>query len=114
MFEYFISLTALSFHRELQLINYQDLTQDTLLIWLDLSMMKIIHNGKTMLILESILYVVAWTDSSRRKFKTLGTNVVKQSEIVESFDFLIWVVSFLMKKNSLVFRVPGFLGLNFR
>ena len=27
-----ISLTALPFHRELQLINYQDFTQDTLFI----------------------------------------------------------------------------------
>ena len=30
----FISLSALPFHKELQLINYQDLTQDTLFIWL--------------------------------------------------------------------------------
>ena len=44
--------------------------------------MKIIHNGKMMLILESILYIVTWTDSSWRKFKTLSTNIVKQSEIV--------------------------------
>ena len=39
--------------------------------------------------------------------------MVKQSEIGESFDFLIWVVSFLTKKKSLVFRVPGFLGTTF-
>ena len=36
-FEYFICLTDLSFLRELQLIDYQDLTQDTLLICLDLN-----------------------------------------------------------------------------
>ena len=46
--EQFISLTAVPFHRKLQLINYQDLTQDTLFIWLDLSIMKLIHNGKMM------------------------------------------------------------------
>ena len=51
--------------------------------------MKIIHNGKMMLILENILYVVTWTDSSGRKFKILSTDIVKQSEIIESFDFLI-------------------------
>ena len=77
--------------------------------------MKIIHNGKMMLILESILFVIIWTDSSWRNLLKLSTNIVKQSEKVESFDFLnIWVLSFLSKKKSLVFRVPGFLGLNFR
>ena len=30
--EQFISLSALPFHTEMQLINYQDLTQDTLFI----------------------------------------------------------------------------------
>ena len=30
--EEFISLSAIPFHKEMQLMNYQDLTQDTLLI----------------------------------------------------------------------------------
>ena len=34
----------------MQLINYQDLSQDTLFILLDPSIMKVIHNGKMMLI----------------------------------------------------------------
>ena len=53
-----VNLTALSFHRELQLSNYEDLTQDTLFILLDLSIMEIIHNGKVILIFENILYVI--------------------------------------------------------
>ena len=40
--------------------------------------------------------------------------MVKQCEIVESFDFLIWVVSFLTKKKSLASQGPGFFRLNFR
>ena len=35
--EQFISLSALPFHKEMQLKNYQDLTQDTLFIYLYLS-----------------------------------------------------------------------------
>ena len=35
--EKFIGLSALPFYRELQLINYEDLTKDTLFIWLYLS-----------------------------------------------------------------------------
>ena len=35
--EQFISLSAVPFYKELQLINYEDLTQDILFIWLYLS-----------------------------------------------------------------------------
>ena len=35
--EQFISLSAIPLHKEIQLINYQDLTQDTLFIKLYLS-----------------------------------------------------------------------------
>ena len=50
------SLIALPFHRELKLINYQDLSQDTLFIRLDPSIMKGTHNGRMMLILENTAY----------------------------------------------------------
>ena len=53
-----ISLSALPFHKELQLINYEDLTQDTLFIWLDFSIQKVTHNGKILLILKSTAYVI--------------------------------------------------------
>ena len=48
--EQFISSSALPFHKELQLINYQDLTQNKLFIWLYLSIWKVTRNGKILLI----------------------------------------------------------------
>ena len=59
--EQFISLNALPFHNELQLINYQDLTQDileVLFVWLYLSTQKVTHNGK-MLIFINTAFVIA-------------------------------------------------------
>ena len=56
--EQFISLSALPFYKELQLINNEDLTQDTLFIWLDLSIQKVSRNGKMLLILKSTAYVI--------------------------------------------------------
>ena len=49
---------SLLFHRELQLLNYQDLTQDTIFILLDLSIIKVIYHGKSTLILKRSVYVV--------------------------------------------------------
>ena len=54
--EQFISLSALPFHKEMQLINYQDLTQDALFIYL--SIQKVPHKGKMLLILKSTAYVI--------------------------------------------------------
>ena len=56
--EQFISLSSLPFHKEMQLINYQDLNQDTLFIWLYHSIQKVIHNGKMLLNLKSTAYVI--------------------------------------------------------
>ena len=56
--EQFISLSALPFYKELQLINNEDLTQDTLFIWLDLSIQKVTRNGKMLLILKRTAYVI--------------------------------------------------------
>ena len=55
----------------------------------------------------SQLKLIAVEENFLKKLKLLA-----QSEMVESFDFLIWVVSFLTEKKSLVFRGPGFLGLS--
>ena len=54
----FVSLSALPFHKEFQLINYQDLTQDTLFICLYLIRWKVTHNGKMLSVLISTAYVI--------------------------------------------------------
>ena len=53
--EQFITFSALPFHKELQLINSQNLIQDTLFISLYLSIKKVTHNGKT---LKSTAFVI--------------------------------------------------------
>ena len=60
----------------MQLINYEELTQDTLFISLDLSILKVIHSVKIMLNSKRNAYVLTQTDPSYRKFETLSIEEV--------------------------------------
>ena len=47
--EWFNSLSTLPFYKEMQLINYEDLTQDALFISLYLSRKEVTLNGRMLL-----------------------------------------------------------------
>ena len=56
----------------LKLLNYSDLTQYSLFISLDLSILKVIHSGRFMLNSKRDTYVLTQTDPSYRKLETLA------------------------------------------
>ena len=56
----------------LKLLNYSDLTQYSLFISWDLSILKVIHRGRFMLNSKRYTYVLTQTDPSYRKLETLA------------------------------------------